>query len=243
MDRAPWPSAHCSRAVRHASPTAFLLRVSCSLSKPLPTKSSTPPTDLDRRDHGDASGAALAEASCTDGGCGLMDHVTYCYYVINRGNSPTVCGALIPHYLIGTLSKPPAQEPCAPTNPRAPDPPLSHPSYRNGRQGPWAATLDGLCLPSSAWATVLRRVLSDHGATLRCPQLSPYRGVVRFGPKGTRPRSLGMEGVQSSVAGVIEPSLRFLTLQGSGQWLNSGVENSHQLFGRQAGAMVRFRDT
>jgi hypothetical protein len=32
--------------------------------------------DLDRRNHGDAPGAALAEASCTDGGCWFMGHVT-----------------------------------------------------------------------------------------------------------------------------------------------------------------------
>ena len=28
-------------------------------------------------DHGDAPGAALTEASCTDGGCWFMGHVTY----------------------------------------------------------------------------------------------------------------------------------------------------------------------
>jgi len=40
--------------------------------------------DLDRRDdHDHAPGAALAEASGTDGGCGFMNHVTDCYYVIN----------------------------------------------------------------------------------------------------------------------------------------------------------------
>mgnify|MGYP007114332229 FL=1 len=32
--------------------------------------------DLDRRDHGDAPGAALTEASCTGGGCWFMGHVT-----------------------------------------------------------------------------------------------------------------------------------------------------------------------
>ncbi|MDC0033321.1 hypothetical protein OAJ57_02010 [Alphaproteobacteria bacterium] len=32
--------------------------------------------DLDRCDHGDAPGAALAEASCTDGGCRFMFHLT-----------------------------------------------------------------------------------------------------------------------------------------------------------------------
>ena len=32
--------------------------------------------DLDRRDHGDAPGAALAEASCTECGCGFIGHVT-----------------------------------------------------------------------------------------------------------------------------------------------------------------------
>ena len=39
--------------------------------------------DLDRGNHGDAPGAALPEASGTDGGCRFMDHVTGCYYVIN----------------------------------------------------------------------------------------------------------------------------------------------------------------
>ena len=33
--------------------------------------------DLDRRDHGDAPGAALPEASCTESGCWFMCHVTY----------------------------------------------------------------------------------------------------------------------------------------------------------------------
>jgi hypothetical protein len=40
-------------------------------------------TDLDRRDHGDAPGAARSESSCTGGGCRFMGHVTGCYYVIN----------------------------------------------------------------------------------------------------------------------------------------------------------------
>ena len=33
--------------------------------------------DLDGRNHDHAPGAALAEASCTDGGCRFMGHVTY----------------------------------------------------------------------------------------------------------------------------------------------------------------------
>jgi hypothetical protein len=32
--------------------------------------------DLDRRDHGNTPGAALAEASCTECGCWFMGHVT-----------------------------------------------------------------------------------------------------------------------------------------------------------------------
>ena len=32
--------------------------------------------DLDRRDHGDAPGAALAEASCTESGCRFVGHLT-----------------------------------------------------------------------------------------------------------------------------------------------------------------------
>jgi hypothetical protein len=39
--------------------------------------------DLDGRNHDHAPGAALAEASCTDGGCGFRGHLTNCYYVIN----------------------------------------------------------------------------------------------------------------------------------------------------------------
>ena len=39
--------------------------------------------NLDRRDHDNTPGAALAEASCTDGGCRFMGHVTGCYYDIN----------------------------------------------------------------------------------------------------------------------------------------------------------------
>ena len=41
------------------------------------------PADLDRCDHDNTPGAALAEASCTDGGCRFMGHVTGCYYDIN----------------------------------------------------------------------------------------------------------------------------------------------------------------
>ena len=33
-------------------------------------------SDLDRGNHGNASGAALAEASCTDGDCWFIGHVT-----------------------------------------------------------------------------------------------------------------------------------------------------------------------
>ena len=46
-------------------------------------------TDLDRRDHDHAPGAALAEASCTDGGCRFMGHVTGYYYDINGEFCPT----------------------------------------------------------------------------------------------------------------------------------------------------------
>ena len=34
------------------------------------------PADLDRRNHDNAPGAALTEASCTDGGCRFLGHVT-----------------------------------------------------------------------------------------------------------------------------------------------------------------------
>jgi hypothetical protein len=44
--------------------------------------------DLDRRDHGDAPGAALPEASCTDGGCRFISHITDCYYDINSEFRP-----------------------------------------------------------------------------------------------------------------------------------------------------------
>ena len=39
--------------------------------------------DFDRRDHDHARGAALAEASCTDGGWWFGIHLTACYYAIN----------------------------------------------------------------------------------------------------------------------------------------------------------------
>ena len=45
--------------------------------------------DLDRCDHDNAPGAALAEASCTDGGCGFISHITGCYYDINGEFCPT----------------------------------------------------------------------------------------------------------------------------------------------------------
>jgi len=45
--------------------------------------------NLDRCDHDNAPGAALAEASCADGGCRFMGHVTGCYYGINGEFFPT----------------------------------------------------------------------------------------------------------------------------------------------------------
>ena len=39
--------------------------------------------DFDRRNHDHAPRAALAEASCTDGGCGFGIHLTNCYNDIN----------------------------------------------------------------------------------------------------------------------------------------------------------------
>jgi len=48
--------------------------------------------------------------------------------------------------------------------------------------------------------SALRRVLSDLGASLRCPQPPPYRRMVKYGPKGTRPRYPGMGGVQWSAS-------------------------------------------
>ena len=41
--------------------------------------------DLDGRNHNHAPGAALAEASCTDCGCGFISHITNCYYDIIMG--------------------------------------------------------------------------------------------------------------------------------------------------------------
>jgi hypothetical protein len=38
--------------------------------------------DLDGRNHDNSSGAALAEASCTEGGCRFISHITDCYYDI-----------------------------------------------------------------------------------------------------------------------------------------------------------------
>jgi hypothetical protein len=38
--------------------------------------------NLDGRNHDRASGAALAEASCTECGCGFNVHITNCYYDI-----------------------------------------------------------------------------------------------------------------------------------------------------------------
>ena len=46
--------------------------------------------DLDRCGQDNAPGAALAEASCTGGGCRFMGHVTGCYYATNGGYGPTV---------------------------------------------------------------------------------------------------------------------------------------------------------
>jgi hypothetical protein len=43
--------------------------------------------DLDGRNHDNSSGAALAKASCTEGGCGFISHITNCYYEINMGKS------------------------------------------------------------------------------------------------------------------------------------------------------------
>ena len=41
--------------------------------------------DLDRRNHDNTPGAALAEASCTDCRCGFVVHVTDCNYDILFG--------------------------------------------------------------------------------------------------------------------------------------------------------------
>ena len=57
------------------------------------------PADLDRHNHDNAPGAALAEASGTGGGCRFMDHVTYCNYVINGEFCPTFGCELVSRYL------------------------------------------------------------------------------------------------------------------------------------------------
>jgi hypothetical protein len=41
--------------------------------------------NFDGRNHDHAPGAALAEASCTEGGCRFISHITDCYYDINMG--------------------------------------------------------------------------------------------------------------------------------------------------------------
>ena len=41
--------------------------------------------NLDRRNHNHASGAALAEASCTDCGWCIRSHITDCYYAYSQG--------------------------------------------------------------------------------------------------------------------------------------------------------------
>jgi hypothetical protein len=41
--------------------------------------------NLDGRNHNHAPGAALAEASCADGGCRFISHITNCYYDIIMG--------------------------------------------------------------------------------------------------------------------------------------------------------------
>jgi hypothetical protein len=46
--------------------------------------------NLDRRNHNHASGAALAEVSCTGGGCGFSSHITDCYNAINLVCRPAV---------------------------------------------------------------------------------------------------------------------------------------------------------
>ena len=46
------------------------------------------PADLDRCDHDNTPGAALAEASCADGGCGFISHITNCYYDIITDKCP-----------------------------------------------------------------------------------------------------------------------------------------------------------
>jgi hypothetical protein len=59
--------------------------------------------DFDRGDHDNAPGAALAEASCTGGGCWFVHHVTGCYYYINREFCPTFRCDFSRYYLAGTL--------------------------------------------------------------------------------------------------------------------------------------------
>jgi hypothetical protein len=41
--------------------------------------------NFDGRNHNHAPGAALAKASCADGGCRFISHITNCYYDIIMG--------------------------------------------------------------------------------------------------------------------------------------------------------------
>jgi len=81
MDRALWPSARCSRGFTNGMTIASLV----VFQQPVADQQlDAGLTTFEGRNHDYTPGAALAEASCTDGGCGFMGHVTNCYYVIKR---------------------------------------------------------------------------------------------------------------------------------------------------------------
>jgi hypothetical protein len=48
--------------------------------------------NFDGRNHDNSPGAALTEASCTEGRCRLISHITNCYYDINIDNCPIFRG-------------------------------------------------------------------------------------------------------------------------------------------------------
>ena len=86
MDRAPWPSAQLLKGRETRFTNGMTVACLVLFQQPVADrKLDATFAYLDRRDHDNTPGAALAEASCTDCRCGFVVHVTDCNYDILFG--------------------------------------------------------------------------------------------------------------------------------------------------------------
>jgi len=85
VDRAPWPSAQLLKGRETRFTNGMTVACLVLFQQPVADrKLDATFAYLDRRDHDNTPGAALAEASCTGGGCWFMGHVADCYYGIKN---------------------------------------------------------------------------------------------------------------------------------------------------------------